>query len=102
MYSRQDEFLADKTAADIGGAENFCAGLLKVIVADYKGANVSWHDRLLQSQRDGSYTEWVRAHLVPTDAQEAAKLTQEAYSQDRRHRLRLAPDHAGQVSAHRR
>ena len=84
VYSRQDEFLADKVAAEIGGAANFCAGMLKVVMADYKSADVYWQDRMMQSQRDGSYTEWVRAHLRPADAPEAAKLAQKAYADDRR------------------
>ncbi len=84
LYSRQDEFLADKVAAEKGGAENFCAGLLKVVMADYKSAEVAWQDRMMQSQREGSYTAWVRSQLRPADASEAIHLAQKAYSDDRR------------------
>ncbi len=84
IYSRQDEFTADLTAAEVCGAESFGRALLATCSVSIKSQDVSWRDRVVRSQRAGSYTTWLRDRLLPVDAQEAVRLRREAVTRERR------------------
>jgi len=83
-YSRQDEFLADRLSAEQCGAQTFGNALLKTVVISLKARELPWGDRIVQSQREESYTQWLRQKLLPADAAETARLIQEALATDRR------------------
>jgi Zn-dependent protease with chaperone function/tetratricopeptide (TPR) repeat protein len=84
MLSRQDEFAADALAARLCGPETYARTLTKLIVSGRKGRNLTWRDRLVQWQREGTITDWIRRTLQPTDAAERAALEAEALDPDRR------------------
>ncbi len=91
LYSRQDEFDADKSSAELCGGVTFGDALLKSAILDAKAAEFSWHDCVLQSQREGSYTEWMRGKLRVQDEKELAKLRREAIDRDRRSHYSFHP-----------
>ncbi len=101
LYSRQDEFDADRTSAELCGGNTFGEALLKSAILDSKAAEFAWHDSVMQSQREGSYTEWLRGKLRIQDERELAKLRREAIDADRRSHYSFHPtmeDRIAQVS----
>ncbi|MCW3097638.1 MAG: hypothetical protein JWL77_3256, partial [Chthonomonadaceae bacterium] len=91
LYSRQDEFDADRSSASLCGGATFGNALLKSAMLDAKAADLSWHDCVIQSQREGSYTEWMRGKLRIQDEKEMAKLRREAIDRDRRSHYSFHP-----------
>jgi tetratricopeptide (TPR) repeat protein len=49
-----------------------------------KNRALTWRERLVQSQRDESFTEWLRARLLPQSDEEARELEQRALDSARR------------------
>lgn len=78
LYSRQDEFEADRSSARQCGGVLFGNALLKSAMLHGKAAELSWHDCVIQSQREGSYTEWMRGKLRIQNETELAKLQRQA------------------------
>ncbi|WP_165864346.1 M48 family metalloprotease [Capsulimonas corticalis] len=76
--SRQDEFEADRLAAQACGAEMTRDALMRTHVSDYKGQNLAQRDRILQMERPGSYASWLTQRLRPEDDAERAKLEAKA------------------------
>jgi Zn-dependent protease with chaperone function/tetratricopeptide (TPR) repeat protein len=91
LYSRQDEFDADRSSAALCGGAAFGDALLNSAMLDAKAADFSWHDCVMQSQREGSYTEWMRGKLRIQDEKERAKLRREAIDRDRRSHYSFHP-----------
>jgi Zn-dependent protease with chaperone function/tetratricopeptide (TPR) repeat protein len=91
LYSRQDEFEADKSSASLCGGTTFAGALLKSSMLDAKAADITWHDCVMQSQREGSYTEWMRGKLRLQDEKELAKLRREAFDRDQRSQYSFHP-----------
>lgn len=91
LYSRQDEFDADRSSAQRCGGAVFGDALLKSVLLDAKAAEFGWHDCVMQSQREGSYTEWMRGRLRIQDEKELEKLRREAISRDRRSHYSFHP-----------
>ncbi len=91
LYSRQDEFDADRSSALRCGGATFGNALLKSAILDAKAAELSWQDCVMQSQREGSYTDWMRGKLRIQDEKELAKLRREAIDQDRRSHYSFHP-----------
>ncbi|MCW3096348.1 MAG: hypothetical protein JWL77_1966 [Chthonomonadaceae bacterium] len=98
LYSRQDEFDADRTSAKHCGSVTFGNALLKSMMLAAKSAALSWHDCVLQSQREGSYTEWLRSKLRIQDETEREKLRQEAMDQDRPSHYSFHPTLADRIT----
>jgi len=65
--ARQEEFNADRMAAEICGAEAVRSGLVMIAAVSRKAQRVDWRDRLLATQQDRAFAEWLRSQLVPTD-----------------------------------
>lgn len=102
LYSRQDEFDADRSSATLCGGGTFGAALLKCALLDYRSAELSWYDCIMQSQREGSYTAWLRSKLRIQDEKELEKLRRAAIDQDRRSHYSFHPtieDRIAQVNA---
>ena len=66
-YLRQDEFDADAAAARLCGADVYARGLVRVQLASDL-ADVSWRERVIQSQREGSYCAWLRERFRSHEA----------------------------------
>lgn len=82
-YSRQDEFEADQAAVAVCGADVFRDALVKTALVDLKTQDLRWQERVIQSEREASYTCWVRERLLPRDAAEVASLCREAFARNR-------------------
>ena len=91
LYSRQDEFDADRSSAALCGGAVFGDALLKSAMIDARAAEFEWHDCVLQSQREGSYTEWMRGKLRIENEKELVKLRREALDRDRRSHYSFHP-----------
>jgi len=72
-YLRQDEFEADAVAAELCGSGVYARSLVRLHVAS-QAPPLSWRDRVIQSQRDGSYCAWLRGHLKTDLAPDPALL----------------------------
>jgi Zn-dependent protease with chaperone function len=85
-YSRQDEFAADRVAAELCGSALYRQALLKVHVAGEVESEVQMdaRARLLQLQREGSYSQWVRDLRLPATPQKYDEVQQKVLSQDTR------------------
>jgi Tfp pilus assembly protein PilF len=80
--SRHDEFEADALGARLTSAGASRRALRTIEAAGVKGARVSWKDRIIQVQRDGTLAEWLREKLIPADAEEATRLLEQAEKVD--------------------
>jgi Zn-dependent protease with chaperone function/tetratricopeptide (TPR) repeat protein len=89
-YGRQDEFAADRVAAEQCGSPTYRRVLLSIDVIANKSEAVHWRDRAAQLQRDGSFTEWLRGRLVPRDESEREEMERRA----------LADTHTGRFDTH--
>lgn len=79
IHSRQHEFAADGLAVQVAGAAAFRDGLMRTHLAVLAMDDLSYRDRLIQSQREDSFTDWVvsRMRVQPEDE---AKFTERVLS----------------------
>jgi Zn-dependent protease with chaperone function len=68
LYSRQDEFAADRRAAEVCGAAVCREALVRSSFAGERSHGISWRDYLVRTQRRESLGDWLRARLLPADA----------------------------------
>jgi Zn-dependent protease with chaperone function/Tfp pilus assembly protein PilF len=98
LCSRQDEFAADALAAKVCGAAACRRALLRIAVAAPRGAELSWRDRRLQLQREGSFSAWLRSRLIlPEEEREARK--QQAIAAGRQDEFDSHPPLADRLAA---
>jgi Zn-dependent protease with chaperone function/tetratricopeptide (TPR) repeat protein len=98
-YSRQDEFAADAIAAAVCGSQNYRSALLRTDLAALVGSPVTWQDRLVQSQREESFCEWLRSRLTPRDDTERQELERQALNGDRAREFDTHPALADRLAA---
>ncbi len=70
-YSRQHEFAADRLAAETCGTETVRDTLVFTHVLGETCGRASWRDRVLQAERGGSMTEWLRERITPAGTERA-------------------------------
>lgn len=72
-YSRQDEFEADRGAAELCGAEPLRTSLQRLEAMEEKLARLPWPERVAQLQLDESFSQWlIRELSTPTSSREHA------------------------------
>jgi Zn-dependent protease with chaperone function/Flp pilus assembly protein TadD len=81
-YCRQDEFAADRAAAEVCGTAVYRGTLEKIDQVAVLAAKLSWRERLIKSQREQSYSGWLRNALLPHDEAHRAALAAEARADD--------------------
>jgi len=62
-YSRQDEFEADRGAAELCGANSLRSALLKLDPIEEASSRLPWRERVAQLQTGQSYSEWFAKEL---------------------------------------
>ena len=67
-YSRQDEFEADRGAAELGGAAPLRSALVKLDHLAAKTARIGWNERVAQLQRGEGFSSWLAEELTVADA----------------------------------
>lgn len=74
LHSRQHEFLADAVAARVAGIGPFRSGLMRVHVVEQAIGDLDHRERLIQSQREESFAQWLQSKMVvqPEDQQRFA------------------------------
>ncbi|HPP73610.1 MAG TPA: M48 family metalloprotease [Armatimonadota bacterium] len=83
-YRRQHEFAADQVAAELYGNNNNCNSLIKMAVAIYMNNRLSWQDIIAQTQRDGSFCQWLLTKLTPESEEERKEIEQKVlYGEER-------------------
>ncbi len=63
-YSRQDEFEADRGAAEVCGSAPLRSSLLKLEKMAAKTARIGWSERVAQLQRGDGFTSWLVEELA--------------------------------------
>lgn len=96
--SRQDEFAADRLAAEVCGATALREALLRIAVASPRSAALGPRERLIQSQRGESFSAWLRAELTPPIT-EHAEWEARALREDRRDEFSTHPALADRLAA---
>ncbi len=99
LLSRQDEFDADRLAAGLCGPDLYAQMLTTLAVSGVKGADLSWRDRLIQFQREGALTDWVRRARRPVDEAERERLIAVAQDPERRSEFSTHPTLADRLDA---
>lgn len=66
-YRRQDEFEADRAAAEHCGSDACRRALVKMRIASYRGRDLTWRDRLIHTQLEEPLSEWLRSVLLPPE-----------------------------------
>lgn len=72
-YSREDEFAADQAAAIVCGPSVARETLLKLTATHRALDDIAWRDRVAQSQRGGSLTDWIASRLEVDDDERTDK-----------------------------
>jgi Tfp pilus assembly protein PilF len=98
-YSRQDEFAADRAAAELCGPAPFHRALVKIHVAFQKMRGMGWRDRLVQAEREQRFSEWVRERLTPRDEAERQEREAKARNDARRGEFDTHPSLADRLAA---
>ena len=63
-YSRQDEFEADRLAAEMCGSAPLRSALLKLDALAAKTARIGWNERVAQLQRGAGFSAWLAEELT--------------------------------------
>ncbi len=71
-YARQDEFEADRGAADLCGAGPIRSSLSKLDRLEAKLARLPWHERVARFQLGGGFSRWLVQELATATAGEAS------------------------------
>ncbi len=79
-YMRQEEFAADRLAAEICGPSACIRAMRATVIASVKGANLTFRERLMHLERNESFTEWLRSRLTPATEEERAELTAKGFA----------------------
>lgn len=77
-YSRQDEFEADRGAAEICGANSLRSALLKLNALAEASNRLPWRERVAQLQSGESYSEWFARELASNASASLANSGQNA------------------------
>ena len=92
-YSRQDEFEADRTSAEIFGSASLRSALIKLNLMDEKLARVPWTERVAQLESDEGFSRWLSRELAISEEnveKEVPSQAHDAYSTHPSLRDRLA------------
>jgi Zn-dependent protease with chaperone function/tetratricopeptide (TPR) repeat protein len=92
-YSRQDEFEADRTSADLFGSASLRSALIKLELMGEKLARVPWTERVAQLESDEGFSQWLSRELATgeeTMEKEVPSRAHDAYSTHPSLRDRLA------------
>lgn len=73
-YTRQDEFAADRLAAEVAGSEPCARALLRADVVGTLAAGCGWRDRVVRVERGPGFSAWLRERLTPATPQDAARM----------------------------
>lgn len=76
-YRRHGELAADAVAARLCGAETTSQALVRSSIIHGAESNLYWRDRVVQTQREGSFSEWLRAKLTPSEEDRVSILKRE-------------------------
>lgn len=98
-YRRQHEFAADRAAAIAYGPQAYRNSLLNDMVAIYKSHELTWRDYVIQTQRDGSFSEWLRERLTTKDESERKEIEQKMMSREARNEYDTHPVYADRLAA---
>lgn len=77
-YSRQDEFEADRGAAELCGAEPLRTSLCRLEAMAEKLARLPWPERVARLEAEASFHRWLGLELAVPDAAIAAAVADEA------------------------
>jgi len=95
---RQDEFAADRAAALLCGSA-VSARVLRRLHASGLKSDITWRDRLVAFQREGSLTAWVRAQRLPADEAGGQAPTSRALGPDADGAFQTHPSLADRLAA---
>lgn len=101
-YSRQDEFEADRGAAELCGAIKIRSSLMKLDSLEEITSQLPWKERVARLQLEGGYSRWLRQELAQADSRPRKEKT-EILSQYSTHpimkdRLAALPDDGSVLS----
>jgi Zn-dependent protease with chaperone function len=96
---RQDEFAADRMAAQICGPHLYRETLIYVHQLSALGARTSWRDRRIRIDSGQGLVPWLQSRLTPTDAEQARSLRERALADTDRHEFDTHPSLAERLAA---
>lgn len=97
-YCRQEEFEADRLAADTCGPAACRSAMRTTVLAGVKGADLTFSERLMHLERDESFTDWLRTRLTPMTDEERADLEAKSAKQDERDEFDTHPSYSERMA----
>jgi len=106
-YSRQDEFEADRGAAQICGSSPLRSSLLKLDQLHAKAARIGWNERVAQLQQGDGFSAWLAEELTvvndgPGDGNPVGRVDSFSTHPSTRDRLAALPVDSAPVQPGRR
>jgi Zn-dependent protease with chaperone function/Tfp pilus assembly protein PilF len=98
-YSRQDEFAADRAAAELCGTGPCRRALMTLHGAGRNAGGLAWRDRRVQADRGERLSEWVRERLLPRNEDERREREAQARNDARRGDFDTHPSMADRLAA---